>query len=101
MQIKKPKLNIRQYITLYIGGLALILVVAYSLLMYEYSHRGLIHASTRDLFLDARDFDRLYISDPDAPLPSGARMSTYLGLENLPSWVKENAARSVNVRIVG
>lgn len=85
--IKKP-LNLRRYITLYLAGLTLVLVIIYSLMLQEYMRRGMDSASALDLSITARDFSMAYQENPQAPLPTGPRLKSFLGPEKLPAWLK-------------
>ncbi len=81
------KLNMRQYITLYLGGLTLVLVIIYSLMLQEYLIRGLDEASAHDLHLTAIDFARNFKQNQITPLPKAPRLNAFIGPEKLPVWV--------------
>ncbi|MCP4353807.1 MAG: HAMP domain-containing histidine kinase [Desulfobacterales bacterium] len=86
-RIKKKRFTLRQYITLYLGGLTLILVILYSILLNEYMIQGLDEASARDLHLAAVEFVRNLQINPKTPLPQAPRVRAFMGPEKLPRWV--------------
>ncbi len=77
----------RQYITLYLGGLTLVLVIIYSFMLQEYLIRGLDEASAHDLHLTAIDFARNFKENQKTPLPKAPRLNAFIGPEKLPVWV--------------
>ena len=87
--MKKRELSLKKYMTFFIMGLTLVLVITYSILIYEYAHIGLTQASSRDLDLIARDFDRAYKLDNATPLPGDKRLKMFIGKETLPSYVND------------
>ncbi len=83
-----PKL--RRFISVSLWGLALCMIVAYSILV-EYSIiTGMDEQASYQFHLTARDFALEYRENPDARLPEEPRLKSYIGEKELPDWFKNN-----------
>ncbi len=83
-----PKL--RRHITISLWVIALIMIVAYSILVQYFLFTGMDELTSYDFHLTARDFANEYQKNPNAQLPESRRLKTYLGEKKLPDWFKNN-----------
>ena len=82
----KPKL--RRYITLSITAIILVMIVAYSFLIYYSLFSSIEEAASYDLRLKARDYEQSYREDTTTPLPESKYLTGYLGTNEIPDWFK-------------
>ncbi len=83
-----PKL--RRHITISLWVIALVMIVAYSILVQYSLFTGMDELTSYDFHLTARDFANEYQKNPNAQLPESRRLKTYLGEKKLPDWFKNN-----------
>lgn len=83
-----PKL--RRYITRPLAAIILLMIVAYSLLVYYSLFSGIEESASYDLRLKARDFAQSYRGDMASPLPKTKYLSGYLGIKEIPNWLQKD-----------
>lgn len=83
----KTKTTARCFALGWLMVISTITIVGYTLLLKQYFHKGLDLSNTYMLEFEARDFERAYRQNHDAPLPQSPIFSSYLGLYSLPDWV--------------
>ncbi len=81
-----PKL--RRYITISIGIITIVIIIAYSCLVQFALFSMIEETASYDYGLIARDFAEAYRKDPDTSLPKTKYLTAYLGSKNLPEWFK-------------
>jgi len=91
----KKKRKLRHYISLWLGLISLVMIVAYTMLVVYSIFAGIDDTAGYELHLAARDFEILYKKDPKTPLPTAPRMTAYMGEKNLPTWFKDNFAPEI------
>lgn len=84
---KTPRL--RNYISVSLAVIILVMIIAYSLLVQYALKVVLLDAATYELKLTARDYTLEYEQDSDAPLPQTKYLKSYLFEKDLPAWFKE------------
>jgi len=86
----KPLPKLKRYVSLFLGVVFVVVITAYTVLVYYSQLAGIIEAATYDMKLEARDFSALYKADARTPLPQFPRVTAFIGENGLPAWLKEN-----------
>jgi len=84
-----PLPKLKRYISIFLAVVFVVVITAYTVLVYYSLLAGIIEAATYDLRLAARDFSALYKTDSMAPLPKAPRVTAYIGETDLPVWLKD------------
>jgi hypothetical protein len=86
----KTSPNLRRYIAVALGGIILVMIVAYTLLVINAYSSSIKDLISYDLTLKARDFARDYMENTASPLPKDKYLTAYMDPGALPPWFTDN-----------
>lgn len=88
-EMMRPLPKLKRYISICLWIILLVVIIAYTVLVYYSQLAGILETAAYDMRLTAREFAAAYKADPGAPLPVAARVTGYLGENSLPRWLVE------------
>lgn len=84
----KSPLKLRRYITIFLAGITLVMIGAYSVIVQYSLSSAFNDAVLYDLTFKARNFAQTYRKNANTPLPATRLLSIYTNLENIPQGLK-------------
>jgi signal transduction histidine kinase len=82
--------NLRRYIAVSLGGIILVMIVAYTLLVLHAFSSSVKDLISYDLTLKARNFARDYRENAESPLPKDRYLTAYMNPAELPQWLTDS-----------
>ncbi|WDP88844.1 MAG: HAMP domain-containing histidine kinase [Desulfobacter sp.] len=86
----KPLPKLKRYISIFMWVVLIVVITAYTVLVYYSQLAGIIETAAYDMRLTARAFSAAYAKDRTSPLPRETRVRGYMGETDLPVWLTEN-----------